>query len=629
MKKAGIISVLFSVLVLAGIFMLAGCWAPVNVEKPENGPIPADMAKVRIPLPGASNARAVGLAGAQKHANFFEVSLRESVTGAVISKNAALSRGYIDVVIPPGIYDILLFAGDNRQNPASPLLLATSHAQNVDIIAGRVNDVYMTLVTFDLDLTALPPVVKLNAPFTAGFTVKPRNPLIAPADGGSVFPHKSSTISVDGVTGDIDETGWGYDGVTYTYTASVSVKSLTGSEKAVIGFTGYIGMFDETPETTPVWTYADFGHPELGGYYKKEVTVDRNADTNIIIDWERPDEIKAMASGDNHTVVIKTDGSLWAWGRNQNGQFGNGTTTGSLTPVRIGTDTDWQTVDAEDHYTVALKTDGSIWAWGRTSYGLSGTGRIGNDTDWQGVNTGARHAVAIKTDGSLWAWGNNSDGRLGNGTTISSNTPVRIGTDTDWQIAVAGDRHTVAIKTNGSLWAWGGNNYGQVGDGTTTNRNTPVRIGTDTNWQIADIGAGNTVALKTDGSLWAWGHNNGGQLGDGTKSQRNVPNRIGNDTDWQAVDAGFHHTIAVKTDGSLWAWGWNHCGQVGDGTTTSHLLTPVRIGTDTGWKTVQSAGYNSKGVRNDGSFWAWGNNAYGEIGDGTTTNSNTPVKITF
>jgi hypothetical protein len=292
MKKVGIIATLFLVL------MLAGCQGPVDVEKPyKPGPPSPGMAKALVQLPGASNARAVGLAGAQTYANFFEVALRDSDTGAVTFENADLKKGYIEVEIPPGTYDILLFAGNKTDTPAgTPLLLATSHAQNVEFIAGQIKDVRMTLVTFDVDLTAPSSKVKVNEKFTTGFTVKPRNPLIAPAEDGTL-PFHGSTISVDGVISNLVQTGWGYNAGTgiYTYTdKSVSVTSPTGGEKAVIGFTGYIRMFDGTTEsTTPVWCYADFKYPEpeLGGHFKKEVPVERNAGGNIIIEWEEDETV--------------------------------------------------------------------------------------------------------------------------------------------------------------------------------------------------------------------------------------------------------------------------------------------------------------------------------------------------
>jgi formylglycine-generating enzyme required for sulfatase activity len=287
MKKLNIIAVILSVLALAtGVFMLAGCQSPFDLKVPKIEPPPKNMAKALVRLPGASNARAVGFLDSERNTNFYEVALRDSATGTVFSENSDLEKGYIEVTVPPGTYDILLFAGDSRYTPDSPLLLRTGHAKDVKFVAGEIKTVKMTLDTFDVDLTALPSEVKVNQAFTAGFTVKPKNPLIA-TDNGE-FPYRNSDISVDGDPYPLAQTGWAYDGVTkiYTYTDdSVSVKSPIGGAKAVIGITGNLGMFDGTTvSTTPVWTYADFEHPILGKYFRKEISVDRDAYGEIYID---------------------------------------------------------------------------------------------------------------------------------------------------------------------------------------------------------------------------------------------------------------------------------------------------------------------------------------------------------
>ena len=369
--------------------------------------------------------------------------------------------------------------------------------------------------------------------------------------------------------------------------------------------------------------------------------------------------IAYVSAGTDYTMAIKTDGSLWAWGRNHYGQLGDGTGGGGYednsgnknTPTRIGTETTWASVSASYEYTVAIKTDGSLWAWGSGSQLGDSTGedkntptQIGTETNWASVSAGYEHTVAIKTDGSLWAWGmfiiNSSTSRQGN------YTPTRIGTETNWASVSAGYFHTMAIKTDGSLWAWGANWDGQLGDGTggggrnddSGNKNTLTRIGTETNWASVSASYEHTVAIKTDGSLWAWGRNYYGQLGDGTggggyednSGNKNIPTRIGTETNWASVIAGGVHTIAIKKDGSLWAWGRNHYGQLGDGTKEDKNI-PTRIGTETNWASV-SAVTHTIAIKKDGSLWAWGRNNYSQLGDGTggggdSSNKSTPTQI--
>ncbi len=233
----------------------------------------------------------------------------------------------------------------------------------------------------------------------------------------------------------------------------------------------------------------------------------------------------SVSAGSSHTVAIKTDGVLYAWGMNSSGQLGDGTTSHKQTPIQVGFDTDWASVSA-----------------------------------------GYTHTVALKTDGTLYAWGLNSAGQLGDGSSLGKNTPTQIGADSNWASVTTGNEHAVALKTDGTLYAWGWNNDGQLGDGTNIDKNTPTQIGSDNNWVSVSADQTQTIAIKTDGTLYAWGNNGVGQLGDGTSIDKNTPTQIGFDTDWASVSAGLAYTIAIKTDSMHYSWGLNNYGQLGDGT---------------------------------------------------------------
>lgn len=350
-----------------------------------------------------------------------------------------------------------------------------------------------------------------------------------------------------------------------------------------------------------------------------------------------------VSSGGGHTVALKTNGTLWAWGANGgHGQLGDGTNLDSNVPVQIGTDTNWSKISAGNH-TVALKTNGTLWAWGDNNFGQLGNGtnidsnvpvQIGTDTNWSKISAGMGNTVAIKTNGTLWVWGKNTSGQVGDGTNIDRNIPIQIGTATNWSKILSVHEHTVAIKTDGTLWAWGWNANGQLGDGTTTNKLIPTQIGTANNWKELGGTWYSTTAIKTDGTLWAWGDNSVGELGDGTNISKIVPTQVGVDTNWKALSKpGDFHTIALKTNGTLWAWGLNHewwsggnIGQLGDGTYIDRN-SPVQIGTGTNWSIVSAAGVNSSAVRTDGTLWTWGLGVWGQIGDGNNIDRNVPTSV--
>ena len=260
------------------------------------------------------------------------------------------------------------------------------------------------------------------------------------------------------------------------------------------------------------------------------------------------ENVSAVSAGFVYTMAIRSDHSLWTWGTNLFGQFGNGTTSNQLypTPIRVMENVAavYALRNAGPH-TMAIRTDGSLWAWGSNSHGQLGDGTIIDRLrpvhvmeNVAAISTGGAlgsFTMAIRTDGSLWAWGSNSIGELGDGSRIDRHRPVHI---KDNILAVsAGSSHTMAIGTDGSLWTWGNNWDGQLGDGTTTPRVNPVRI--MENVAAVSAGTGHAVAIRTDGSMWTWGANSYGQLGDGTTANRSNPVQIMDNV--LAISAGSFH----------------------------------------------------------------------------------------
>ena len=348
-----------------------------------------------------------------------------------------------------------------------------------------------------------------------------------------------------------------------------------------------------------------------------------------------------VAAGSGHSMALKPDGGLWAWGLNSYGQLGDGKTSGITVSIHIGEKKDWVAVSAGLAHTLALKSDGSLWAWGSNFFGQLGDGttedktspvRIGKDNDWTFIEAGDYHSVGLKSDGTLWAWGLNSYGQLGDGTTKDKNAPVRIGKDDKWARVSAGAFHTVGLGKDMTLWAWGNNSHGQLGDNTTSDRSEPVRIGTDSRWSAVSAGEYHTVALNwckdcwTSNSLWAWGSNEHGQLGNGSTENKPAPVQIGTDKTWVKVSAGSNHAAALKKDGTLWAWGRNTKGQLGDGT-TKDKSSPVRVGMDTKWVSISAGATHTLAMKADDSLWSWGANDHGQLGDGGIEGKKVPTRV--
>ena len=222
---------------------------------------------------------------------------------------------------------------------------------------------------------------------------------------------------------------------------------------------------------------------------------------------------KQVSSGLSHTAAIKTDGTLWTWGNGTNGRLGNAVTTNASTPVTtFAGGTNWKQVSAGNQYTVAIKTDGTLWTWGNAAGGKLGNGVTTNTsistpvttfaggTNWKQVSAGGSHTAAIKTDGTLWTWGQGASGQLGNAQTTNIPTPITtFAGGTNWKQVSAGDDHTAAIKTDGTLWTWGSGTNGQLGNATITNTSTPVTtFAGGTNWKQVSGGDSHTAAVTYD-----------------------------------------------------------------------------------------------------------------------------------
>jgi hypothetical protein len=324
---------------------------------------------------------------------------------------------------------------------------------------------------------------------------------------------------------------------------------------------------------------------------------------------------KQIAGGNSFTAAIKTDGTLWTWGSAAHGRLGtNNDTVSKSTPVTtFAGGTDWKQVVCGHDCAAAIKTDGSLWTWGRNEQGQLGNNLSGDannrstpvttfvgGNNWKQVSVGYRFMGAVKTDGTLWMWGAGFGGNLGRGNTSSSAVPAQTSAEgTNWKQVACGQFHTVAVKTDGTLWVWGGNDDGSLGINNTGNRPNPVTtFAGGTNWKSVSAGGNTSVAIKTDGTLWTWGAAGNGILG----TNDNTPNRstpvttFAGGTNWKQVSL-YSHASAIKTDGTLWVWGRNDNGGLGTNDGSAKFAPVTTFAGGTNWKQVSVGNLHMSAVK--------------------------------
>ena len=367
-------------------------------------------------------------------------------------------------------------------------------------------------------------------------------------------------------------------------------------DQSVAGTTGgYV-----SPVVGSLWSWGDNDKGQLGQNnrtrYSSPIQIGTNSTWSILNNSGSEAQI---------ALGLKSDGTMWVWGTNANGQLGlnqNGNYISSPTQLpgtylvpnddepyndRVGT-------IACRNGTAAIKSDGTLWMMGYNEFGQFGFGSNGDQissptqvpgTTWKHITTGRDSGfVSIKTDGTMWSWGRNGNGTLGLGNQTSISSPAQV-PGTTWLGITMQAQTTQAIKTDGTLWVWGGNGYGTLGLNNTTSHYSPVQLGTNTTWRNCGVTVGDgQLAFKTDGTLWSWGRNESGDLGLNNRSEYSSPMQVGTDTTWVNATASYAQgaVLATKTDGTLWAWGNNSKGNLGQNNNIQRS-SPTQVGNSTNW----------------------------------------------
>ncbi len=353
-----------------------------------------------------------------------------------------------------------------------------------------------------------------------------------------------------------------------------------------------------------------------------------------ILDWLH------ISAGDNHACGVRSDNRLFCWGRNDNGELGDGTTTNRYAPTEVSGSSRWQYVAVGAEHSCGIKTDGTMHCWGVGTNGRRGdnatsatqstpvavvvTGSV-PDT-WTSVAAGAAHTCGIGTDNTAWCWGAGGSGRRGDNTTSASSVPLAVDVtatipDT-WLSISAGDSHTCGIGTDATLWCWGSGGNGRRGDSSTASSNIPDAVTVtgsipDT-WKQVSAGGSHTCGIGANDTAWCWGLGDSGQRGDGTQTQnRTSPIAVSGGGTWKYIAASNNnHTCGIRNDDTTECWGINSNGALGEGT-TSYRYSPTTISDGGTWSRLSGGAEFTCGIKLDGSLTCWGEPSYGQLGRGS------------
>ncbi|MCR8630375.1 InlB B-repeat-containing protein [Paenibacillus sp. N5-1-1-5] len=345
--------------------------------------------------------------------------------------------------------------------------------------------------------------------------------------------------------------------------------------------------------------------------------------------------VPQIAAGYYHSVGLVSDGTVWSWGRGNNGQLGNGESVSRAVPRKATGLSSVKSITGGVRSSFATLKDGTVMGWGANGNGQLGDGtttdrlspvQVSALSNIKAISGGTSyHTLALDGNGNVWAWGRNDNGDLGDGTTIQRNTPVQVNTLSNVKAIAAGGYFSLALKEDGTVWSWGWNGAGQLGNGTTNQRILPEQVPGLSHITAIAAGGNHSLALDANGRIWAWGENRYGALGDGTTTNRTAPVLVSGLTNATTIAGGNYHSLALDADGQVYAWGYNSYGQLGDGTTTQRNI-PVLVPDLSKMTAIAGGGFHSFAMRSDGMVWSWGYNADGELGDNTAISRSLPVK---
>jgi alpha-tubulin suppressor-like RCC1 family protein len=349
-----------------------------------------------------------------------------------------------------------------------------------------------------------------------------------------------------------------------------------------------------------------------------------------------------ISAGLFHSCGIASGNRAYCWGANFSGELGSGLTTGSARPVAVVGGLQFIQVSAGSNHTCGVTADARAYCWGVNQYGVLGDGTetarlrpvlVAGGHHWQNVRAGHLHSCGVTTSGEAYCWGYNKYGQLGDGSDVDRRLrPVLVAGGRHFRRVSPGGLHTCGVTTTNRAFCWGVGTQGQIGDGKTFQRRTPRLVAGGLTWrQVVASGDSHSCGIAWDQRAYCWGFNGHGELGNGTTSPVVcclVPKPVAGDRQFANLSAGGEYTCGVTIAHVALCWGDNASGNLGDGT----MIERARPRAVTGGLAFSavSAGFlrHTCGVTTDSRAYCWGANQFGEVGDGQTGNARlSPVPV--
>jgi alpha-tubulin suppressor-like RCC1 family protein len=343
-----------------------------------------------------------------------------------------------------------------------------------------------------------------------------------------------------------------------------------------------------------------------------------------------------VSAGGSHSCGITTDNRVYCWGDNDFGQLGDGSTTGHRRPTAVATTLRFRQISANYYGTCALTTDDRLFCWGSVASGSQNSSpqRVGSGLHFRQISASGEHACAVGRDDELaYCWGLNTYGQLGDGTTSNRTNPVPVAGNLHFGQLAGGERHTCGMTTDNRIYCWGSNRWGQIGDGSSSSavHLEPSRVAGTLRYANVTAGRLHTCAVSMASKAFCWGDGRSGQIGDGKTILRFKPQAVAGGLTFRRLTGGYNHTCGVTTSNKGYCWGGNFYGALGDGsadpTPTAFSSVPVAVVGGLVFQQLATGTHFTCGTTTENVGYCWGYNAGAQLGDGTTTNRDTPGRI--